>query len=437
MKLKRVAAAGLCGVMILNFAGCDQNNDKAKKQIDEVMDNYTSALKNFDGESLLELTNWEDDSEDYEAVETVMDLDAISKEKGSAYADCIKTIASRIKVDYDIDDLSIDGKEASLKVTYKTIDWESVYYDYTYLVFDDVIENAKNEKLTASVKGKITFVLDGKDWKISSVTKLNELWGFATAMPNVVNDADPLPDPTETDPTTTTTVETEPTTTTADNETYKKAIYSYINFLGGHEEGIRHAEKIYSKSFCGIYDINGDGVPELLFIEANDLEDEYSSASLYVCYYNWHAGEAIEAVKIDDIVYMAEGSHFIIYVTPESLLIGRGYGETANHYYDTEIYDSELNYYASYRCVSQYMYDPETDSENYSYAYYTGFMGNYSECDSNFYHLMLEYYVAQAYVVLASDFSPAQGEVEYPLNNLPQSGFVSYDELVKYLNTQL
>jgi hypothetical protein len=83
------------------------------------------------------------------------------------------------------------------------------------------------------------------------------------------------------------------------------------------------------------------------------------------------------------------------------------------------------------------MYDPETDSENYSYAYYTGFMGNYSECDSNFYHLMLEYYVAQAYVVLASDFSPAQGEVEYPLNNLPQSGFVSYDELVKYLNTQL
>ncbi len=434
MKLKRVGAAGLCGVMILSFAGCGQNSDKAKEQIDEVMENYTSALKDFDGESLLELTNWEEDSEDYEAVETVMDLDTISKEKGGAYADCIRVIASRIKVDYDIDDLSIDGKEASLKVTYKLIDWESVYYDHTYLVFTDVIENAKAAKSSESVKGKITFELDGNEWKISKTAKLNEIWGFATAMPNLSDDVDPLPDPTETEPSAT---ETVPTATTADDETYKKAIYSYINFLGSHEEGIRHAEKIYSKSFCGIFDINGDGVPELLFIEANDLEDEYSSASLHVCYYNWHAGEAVEAFKVDDVVYMAEGSHFIIYITPDTLLVAHGYGETANHYFDTEIYDSELNYYASYRRVGQYMYDPDTDSEDYSYAYYTGYMGNYSECDYNFYNLMLEYYVTEAYVVLASDFSPAQGDVEYPLNNLPQSGFVSYDELVKYLNSQL
>jgi hypothetical protein len=84
-----------------------------------------------------------------------------------------------------------------------------------------------------------------------------------------------------------------------------------------------------------------------------------------------------------------------------------------------------------------YSYDPDTDTENYSYTYYMGITGTFTPIDKTMYDMMLEYYVMSAYAVIGSNFTPTQNDNEYALNKLPNSGFISYDDMHSYLESEL
>ena len=81
MKLKKTTAVILTASMALGFAGC---NSQAKDQskIEELMEEYVDGLNDFDGDAVLDLTNWDDDDKDYIAVQTLLDEDFFKAEYG-------------------------------------------------------------------------------------------------------------------------------------------------------------------------------------------------------------------------------------------------------------------------------------------------------------------------------------------------------------------
>ena len=79
MKFRKIIAALLCAAMTAGAAGvtgCRSNaTAKDKGQIEDLMESYIEALNDLDSDSLLDLTNWDDDDKDYEAVEELLDLE--------------------------------------------------------------------------------------------------------------------------------------------------------------------------------------------------------------------------------------------------------------------------------------------------------------------------------------------------------------------------
>lgn len=442
MNTKRVIAAALSTAMVLSVAGCDKSggksNDKTKKQIGEIMESYTDALSDYDSAVVLELTNWDENSEDYEKLEWMLDLENFREADGEGFAECIKYIASKISYDYDLDDLEVDGKEATLKITYEVIDWETVYYASAYESFEEVLSALKSQKDTKSYKGKITFELDGKEWKISKTTKLNEVFLFETLIPNI---CETIPtEPTETDPTEPSTSASTSTGGTGGSgapsaEIYAKAIDAYLGVLKSYEPFIRSYETVYGQQYCGLYDLNSDGIPELYFLAADNVEDANTSASFYMFYYNEYAGEAIQAVKVPEIDYQAEGANFIIYVTASEMIISHGYGEEALHHIDNDIYSEDLLCFATYRCDVSYEYDPENDTENYTYQYYLGINTSFTPIEEGFYKMMLEYYVNNAVSVICQNYNPPSGDLEARLDKVPRNASFSYDDMVSFLES--
>ena len=309
MKINRVIAAAMSAVMLLGFSGCDKTGGGSKDGIEKVMESYTDALTDFDGDSLFELTNWEEDSKDYEELEKYFNTAKYATEGDSLFLECVTYIASTIDVDYDIDELEANGKEATLKVTYKLVDWNTVYNDgiHVFQSYGDVLESLKSAKDTVSIKGKISFELDGKEWKISKIAKIKDVLEFAKVDP-YINPV--LPDPTETQPSETSgTTETGGTTETSETgstidvaEVYPKAISAYIDVLEKFEPFIRNCQTIYGEDYCSLCDLDSNGIPEMYFIAADNIEDAYSSASLYIYSYDEKTGKAVEAVKVPEIL---------------------------------------------------------------------------------------------------------------------------------------
>jgi hypothetical protein len=449
MRFKRTMSFILAVAILLGFAGCKRSYGGTAGEIGEIMDSYTSAINAFDFNGIVSLTNWNEYTREYEALEKCMDTEGIEKSSNADYIDCIKYIASEIKVEYDLGQLETDGDETSLIVNYEIVDWESVYKHKSFDTFDEVLNALKSEKKTTTVKGKVSFVQEGTGWKITKLTKMNDVFKFVSVIPNVGSDLfstdwmDWLDwdwdwsDIDLSDWDLDSDWGVNPTFTSADDETYRRSIEAYLAYLEAHEDEIRHAEDVYSTYYCGIYDINGDLIPEMFVIEADDTDDDYSSASLYVVEYDDNVGEAVEVITVPEIVYTAEGANFIIYVTPNDLIIYHTDGEMSDHHITTDIYDFYFVNYSSFECDVSYSYDPDTDTENYSYTYYMGITGTFTPIDKTMYDMMLEFYVMSAYAVIGSNFTPTQNDNEYALNKLPNSGFISYDDMHSYLESEL
>ena len=105
MKIKKVTAALLCAAMTVSFCSCNSNK-KATTDIEAVIKEFESALQEADTDALLELTSWDDDDKDYKNIEELID----DAEYTIELAEHKEYIASTIKVNYEKEDIEINGR---------------------------------------------------------------------------------------------------------------------------------------------------------------------------------------------------------------------------------------------------------------------------------------------------------------------------------------
>lgn len=414
MQYKKIVAAVLSLAMVAGIAGCD-NSKKAKGQITEVMDSYVEALNNFDADAVLELTNWEDDDKEYKQIEETLDY----VNKGIRLYEYEEYISSTFEVEYDPESISVSGKKATVDVEYSVVSWKKVY-DATHDSYDEVLSDLKDTRKTNTVDGKVTLEQDGGEWVITKITKLDDVFEYTYNEPYIWHE-EPTVAPTEPD--------LDPTydsSGTAFADSYEKAMDAYGMILLNEEDRIRSTEDIfYMDGACCFYDIDGNGIPEFLYL-ATDSDEYVDQATLYIYTYNEYAGEAILMIEIPDIIYTAAGGGcFIIYSTQDELCIYYEHGEESLYHVETAVYSRDLDFWWSFRRDSSY--NAETD--DYSYEYYW----DGSETDIDFYELMIEYYVECANVVIVSNFTPMESEYEYPLTYLDEIGFISYDDALDFV----
>ena len=126
MKIKKIVSAVLCVAVIAGFAGCTESKKPTNESlISSVVNEYGEALEDFDGKAVLDLTKWNKGCENYTKTKELLDITLYDTDIQS----CYRTIASTIKLDYKIADIEVKDKKASLELTYKMVDWESVFYD--------------------------------------------------------------------------------------------------------------------------------------------------------------------------------------------------------------------------------------------------------------------------------------------------------------------
>ena len=432
MKFKKITAAILCVAMLAGSTGCNLKNKRNIDAIIKVTDKYVNALSKFDAEAVIGQTNWDADDDKAKEVKKLLDLDFYSTQVTKEELECYKYIASTIKYSYEDGRITLEEPDATLKIQYQMVNWKKVFAE-TYDDYNDVLDALKKCEDILLVKETLEYKKGKDGWKISNISNLNEAFSFVYELPNVVLPNDPATDPTA-DPT-----DTEPSTTDPNNQytaLYKEACASYLYFLGSQEAAIRKAEKIYGKSFCNCYDIDSDGVPELIFVSADKPDDDYSSASLHIYQYNEYAGEPIEVITIKEIAYTAEGGSFFIYTTASNLVITTHSGESSNHHVVTYVYDLHFNLSDTYQRDEHYTYDPNTDKETVTYDYYQSTANGTVSCDEAIYKNAIQKLVEKALVVIGYDYLPVKDSLEYAINNVTMKPFSSYDEITAELKAQ-
>ena len=421
---KKAAAAILAVAMAAGFTGCNLQNKRNIDAVIKVTDQYVEALSKFDAEGVLELTNWEEDDDEYKDVKKLLDLDFYSTQVTKEEIEYYKYIASTITYSYEDGRITLEDDEATLKIQYKMVNWKPIFAE-TYDSFEDVMKALKKSDDTLIVKDTLSFKKEKDGWKLTGISKLNEAFGFVFALPNVILE----PQPTGSDPST-----TDPSNQYTD--LYKEACESFIYLLGTQETAIKKAEKIYGKSFCNYFDLNGDGVPELIFLSADKPDDDYSSASLHIYEYNEYAGEAVEVITIKEIAYTAEGGSFFIFTTGSNLVITAHSGENSNHHVVTYVYDLHLGLQDTYQRDEHYDYDPNTDKETVTYDYYQSTKNGTVSCDEAVYKNAIQKLVEKAIMVVGYDYLPVKDSPEYAINNVTIIPFVSYDEIMAELKAE-
>ena len=111
MKYKKIIASILCIAFTAGFAGCD-NTKKDREAISEIIDQCEDAFKDDDAEAFLELTNWDEDDDKYQVAEELMNFDYSDE----YFIECYNLIFDTIEIDYDVDDIEVNGDKASVKV---------------------------------------------------------------------------------------------------------------------------------------------------------------------------------------------------------------------------------------------------------------------------------------------------------------------------------
>lgn len=416
MKFKKVTAALLCAAMTASFCSCNSNK-KATTDIEAVIKEFESALQEADTDALLELTSWDDDDKDYKNIEELIDDADYTIE----LAEHKEYIASTIKVNYEKEDIEINGKEASVKITYELVDWEAEYNSPSK-DSDDLVDKLKDSDDTTKIKGKIEFELVDGEWKINKITKLSEVYDFCFAyafVEPVETDItiDPTPIPTSTD------VEIDPLD---HDEILYRTIKHYLAVLSENEAAIRNIEDHYNTPYCGLADLNMDGFPELYFIAGTDKE--IYAGDLYVYSYNPYADEAQNVYTITYAIYSAgDGGGVMIYYTNNEVLFAKSYGDDMYYFIETAVLDFNWNSIATYKRM--YDYSPESTGTTY--------FENDVIVDEDYYMTIMKVYVYDTQCVPYRGIGISDNYVEAPLRYLATVDMVTYDELYSILDSMI
>ncbi|MDY6338728.1 MAG: hypothetical protein SPL61_03750 [Saccharofermentans sp.] len=419
--MRKTVAVFLTASMMLGIAGCDAFGvRKEMGNVDGVIKEYGNALSKLDEEKILDLTNWESDSKEYKAFKESFTFDGNAEYIWNVY----EATAGTIKLDYKGASIKVDGSKASVDVTYNIADWKPLYKE-THDTADDLVKAIRGSKNVINVDGSLEFEKDGGKWMISKITKLDEVLEFAGEWPNLETKQWPTLPTEDTEPA------DEPTfpTGTQFADSYGKAIAAYLKVLEDNEKLIKGVEEAYKTDPVGIYDINGDGIPELYFLACND--EEFFSCNLYVYSYNENAGEALKQIEVPAVMYMAaSGGFFQMYATPNRLIITHAGGEDADFKYWTEIYNFQWDLIASYR--RNYLYDYDAPEDQASSVKYYEEEAEITEAE---YNNVFNADVANTVIVLAKNYSPAPDDVEYPLVSKPSFAMLGYESACTYLKS--
>ncbi len=420
--LRKTVAAFLAASMMVGVAGCDAFGvRKEMGNVDGVIKEYGNALSKLDEEKILDLTNWEADSKEYEAFKESFTFDANAEYIWDVYA----TTAGTITLDYKGASIKVKGDKASVDVTYVIVDWKTLYNEQ-YSGADDLVKAITDSMNVITTEGSLEFEKDGNDWKISKITKLDELLEFGKKSPNLTNKEMPTKPADDTDPT------DEPAfpTGTQFADSYGKAIAAYLKVLDDNMAAITAVQETFRIDPVGIYDIDGNGIPELYFLACKD-SSQVMNSSLFIYSYNENAGEALKQIEVPDIIYMAgSGGLFQMYATSNRLIITHAGGEDSDFKYWTEIYNFQWDLIASYR--RNYLYDynaPEDQATTVKYY------EEEAEITEEQYNKVFKEDANNTVIVLARNYTPSPSDVEYPLVSKPSFAMLGYESACTYLKS--
>lgn len=438
MKCKRVISAVVCLAVVAGCTACTGPSKKDIQAIEDTIEEYGDALRDADAEALLETTNWDDDDKEYLEVESLLQFDT----QGDYAVKYFEGVADTITIDYDSDDIEIKDGKATIKVTYEIIDWEEVL-DIIFMNNGGQIKNAFEEvEDTVKIKGKITLVKDGKEWKITKVTGLDEVFSFIDL--NEIPDPDikptePLPTDVDVTPTPTSTATPAPT---APAVSYADVIKAATDVLYEDQELIEDVEYAFNMNTTNVYDLNQDGYPELIYLAADSYMDgEAFDADLYLWTYVPSAGKYMCVLMQRDIIYMAaDGGSFIVFTTDKEIVITYSGGEESDYHTDTVVYGFDWNCIAHYRRDERLEYEPITRTDLYTYDYHeydNETNVNDKEITENEYYSAVSGYINDAKYVVASNYTPQTNEIEYGLIAVPEFSMMYCYEAIEYLESSV
>lgn len=437
MNYKKVIASILCVAFTAGFTGCD-NTEKDREAISKVIDDCADAFRDDDAEAFLELTCWDEDDKDYRQIEEYMNY-SIDED----YRECYDLIFDTIEIDYDVDDIEVNGDKASVKVKYEIIDLSEVDFKVANLnlTFKDAVKDTKE---TSSIKAKIDFELEKGEWKIKKITNLDKLFAFMVMINPPEYVPTPVPDPTETQPTVTdptgtqpvTTEPSETTPTTAFADSYDKAVKAFIEILEQNRDAIWAVESTFGIEPVGLYDLDGNGLPEFFII--SDDGNEYS-ATLHIYEYNEYAGKAIEIITSPEFITQGQASSFMLYLTNKELIVTYTYGESYYLHVSTDMYalgEREGGIHKWDLCETYAReivtdYDPETDTETTTRLFYH----NSGICTEEEYMPAMKDFTARTVISLHQKFVLSSNDPEYGLLSKPSNRRYNYTTMHDYLES--
>ncbi len=438
MKCKRVISAVVCLAVVAGCTACTGPSKKDIQAIEDTIEEYGDALRDVDAEALLETTNWDDDDKEYLEVESLLQFDT----QGDYAVKYFEGVADTITIDYDSDDIEIKDGKATIKVTYEIIDWEEVL-DIIFMNNGGQIKNAFEEvEDTVKIKGKITLVKDGKEWKITKVTGLDEVFAFIDLkeIPDPdIKPTEPLPTDVDVTPTPTSTATPAPT---APAVSYADVIKAATDVLYEDQELIEDVEYAFDMNTTNVYDLNQDGYPELIYLAADSYMDgEAFDADLYLWTYVPSAGKYMCVLMQRDIIYMAaDGGSFIVFTTDKEIVITYSGGEESDYHTDTVVYGFDWNCIAHYRRDERLEYEPITRTNLYTYDYHeydNETNVNDKEITENEYYSAVSGYINDAEYVVASNYTPQTNEIEYGLIAVPEFSMMYCYEAIEYLESSV
>ncbi len=444
MNFKKIIASALCVSVLAGLAGCDTTK-KDREAISKVIDECAEAFRNDDFEAFADLNNMKKKDKAYQQAENAMGGFDFSDEY---YTDCYDLIFDTIEIHYDTDDIKVDGKKASVAVKYEVMDWDEVVnkvYDL-YIPYEDAIKNTDETK---TIKAKMEFELEDGEWKISDITKIDELFAFK----GIVNPPDyiptPAPDPTDTDPAVTEPTDTQPTDTqpvspsgtnetTAFADSYGKAMASFKTILERNREAIQLTEAVFGINAVGFCDLDGNGLPELYFI-ADDGNDY--SASLHIFEYKEYAGEAIEIIMSPEIITQGQASNYIIYLTDKELIVTYTYGESYSFTVCSDMFalgDREggcekWDLCEAYSRETFTDYDPATDTETVT----KHFSHNGTQLTEDQYMTEMKDFTNRTVISLSKKFVLSSNDPEYGLMSKPSCRTFGYGLAIEYVESEM
>jgi len=419
--LKKSAAAVLALSMVIGIAGCDIFGvRKEMGAVDGVIKEYAKALQTLDEEKLLDLTVFDESDSGYDEIKDCFVFDG----NAEYIMDVYEATASTIALNANSNSIRIDGDKASIDFDYSIVNWKPLFEGPGESSADLVKAIRKSNDLK-SVKGGLEFTKVDGEWKISEIKYLAELLSFTEVRPNLENKDWPTMPTEDTEPT------DEPTfpTGTQFADSYGKAINAYLELLEKNKTAIKEVEEQYHYNPVGVFDINEDGLPELLFLASDGVEPAYMS-TLYVYTYNEFAGEAVKVIEVPNIIYMAaDGGYFLLYKTPDRIIVTHAGGELVKFQYWTEIYNYNWNLIDSYRRVI--LTEPTETEEIETFEYYEA---DHAITEEQ-YNKVFKEDLANTVVILAKNYTPEPYDVEYPLAGKPAYEFMGYETAYAYVKS--